>query len=86
MCTWVSYDVIIEFLDWLECYRNCCISTRNQRLFALKAFIKFALQEDPLLMATQIELDKIPIKKTPTKTVPFLSTVALKSAIATTKP
>jgi site-specific recombinase XerD len=81
-----SHGMISEFLDWIEHSRNCGISTRNQRLFALKSFMKFALQEDPLLMATQIELDKIPIKKTPSKTISFLTAAALKSLLQQPNP
>lgn len=43
----ISIDIfkqenIIAFLDWLEVSRNASISTRNQRLAALKSFSKYA--------------------------------------------
>lgn len=32
----MNYTMILEFLDWLQDFRNCSTSTRNQRLMALK--------------------------------------------------
>lgn len=37
-----SKENIIRFLEWLEKSRNVSISTRNQRLAALKSFGKYA--------------------------------------------
>ena len=35
-------DNILEYLDWLEAKRNNSVSSRNQRLFAIKSFFKSA--------------------------------------------
>lgn len=42
-----SKELIIEFLDWLENERNCSISTRNQRLAAIHAFLHYVQSEHP---------------------------------------
>ena len=38
----LTYENLSAFLGWLETTRNCSISTRNQRLAALKSFSIFA--------------------------------------------
>ena len=35
----VDRDVILNFLTWLEKARGCSVSTRNQRLMALRSFL-----------------------------------------------
>ncbi len=42
----LDYQLISEFLDWLEKERGCSISTRNQRLSALAAFALYAQNRD----------------------------------------
>ena len=38
-------ELVLTFLQWLEVEQNCIISTRNQRLSALKSFAKYVLGE-----------------------------------------
>lgn len=38
----LMYENITGFLDWLENIRKCSVSTRNQRLAALKSFSAYA--------------------------------------------
>jgi len=40
-------DLIVEFLDFLEADRGCSIRTRNQRLAALHAFMRYLQVEAP---------------------------------------
>ena len=42
----LTYDVIINFLDYLEAERNCSILTRNQRRAVLSSFAKYASQNN----------------------------------------
>lgn len=60
----LSYDTLLEFLDWIEKVRGCCISTKNQRLSALLSFSKYAQNRD-LAAATvfRTSVMKIPMKK-----------------------
>lgn len=60
----LTADTVSEFLDSLETQRGCSISTRNNRLAAIKAFIAYAAAMDIMIAAVQIELDKVPKKKT----------------------
>jgi len=77
----LNHVLISEFLDWLQCYRKCSISTRNHRLAALKSLFKYAAQEDPSLMMTYMELSKIPLKRTPVPTIPYMSEKALSALL-----
>lgn len=52
-----------NFLDWLETTRECSISTRNQRLAALKSFYTYAANRDITVVSYVGEIDKIPAKQ-----------------------
>ena len=41
--------LVEDFLLWIETKRNCCISTRNQRLAAIHAFYKYLQMEQPIV-------------------------------------
>ena len=63
----VSFDAVTEdsicgFLDKLES-RGCSVSTRNQRLAALRAFLAFAAQEDVSCIAVLARAQRVPKKK-----------------------
>ena len=60
----LTADTISAFLESLETERGCSISTRNNRLAAIKAFIAYAAAMDITAVAVQTELDKVPKKKT----------------------
>jgi len=81
--TFDRFDHIIigRFLDWLESQRECSVSTRNHRLAALKSFFKYAAQEDPSLMMTYVELGRVPVKRTPSPTITYLSEKALSTLL-----
>ena len=51
-----NVDLIEEFLSWLETEKNNSISTRNQRLAAIRAFSKYVRTKYPEFM---FELQKI---------------------------
>src|SRR5574344_2864838 len=42
-----SPELVREYLSWLEHDRGCSISTRNQRLAALRSFFKYVSVETP---------------------------------------
>ncbi len=78
----ISFDhlnatTICSFLDWLQENRGCGVSTRNQRLAALKSFIKYTGVMDCTYVALYAELAKVPIKKEASKIVKFLSEKAM---------
>lgn len=64
----LTADMILAFLDYLETERGCSVSTRNNRLAAIRAFVGYAADRDITTVSIQGELKKVPIKK-PDKTV-----------------
>jgi len=54
---------IESFLDWLETTRKCSVSTRNQRLAAIKSFYTYASNRDVTVVSYAQEVNKIPIKQ-----------------------
>jgi len=71
-------EVVLGFLHWIEKERNCCASTRNQRLAALHAFFRYAQLEEPLLLASCQRILAIPFKKHEQPVVRHLSPDALR--------
>jgi site-specific recombinase XerD len=59
----ITADTILAYLDHLESERNCSISTRNNRLAAIRAFLKFAAARDVTTVVQLNELKKVPVKK-----------------------
>ncbi|WP_339310932.1 tyrosine-type recombinase/integrase [Paenibacillus sp. FSL M7-0896] len=72
-------SLVTEFLEWIECIRNCSTSTRNQRLAALKSFFKYAGIRNPARIACSMEINNIPSKRVPATIVEFLTENALKT-------
>lgn len=69
----LTHDLIIEFLDWIEQERNCTISTRNQRMVALYSFFRYVQKEAPENLYGIQKILNIPNKKGPKTIVPFLT-------------
>ncbi len=59
----VDADTVRSFLQYLEDVRNCCISTRNQRLAAIRSLAHFIAKRSPEHIAWSTELCSIPFKK-----------------------
>ena len=80
---------IVSFLEWLESDRNASVSTRNQRLAALKSFCKYASVNSIEYMDVFQQILDVKPKKGTSKTVDYLSVDAvsalLKQPDATTK-
>ena len=64
-----SPGLIREFLVWLEQDRHCGISTRSQRLAALRAFFKYVEVEPPEHMLLYQKIINIPYTKQEKATV-----------------
>lgn len=73
--------LIGEFLSWLGEKRHCNVSTQNQRLAALKSLFKYAAQRDISLVASYLELSKVPLKRAPGSPVRYLSENALEALL-----
>lgn len=82
----LSKEVVLDFLNWLETNRGCSISTRNQRLMALRAFLNFAGNNNCAYVSLALSLANIPVKNGHAKTVDFLSETALKTFLEQPNP
>ena len=69
----IDRDTILGFLNWLENVRKCSVSTRNQRLMALRSFLVFAGQIDCTQTALYLSACNIPSKEAHGRVVEFLT-------------
>jgi len=74
----LSNKLISSFLEWLENKRNCCISSRNQRLAAVHSFFRYVQSEEPSGIFHFQKIIAIPIKKTKKAVVEHLAPEAMK--------
>lgn len=65
----LTSETVLAFLDYLETERGCSVTTRNNRLAAVRAFIEYASDRDITVASILCELRKVPVKKAPGKTV-----------------
>lgn len=73
----MNEENVIGFLDWLEQSRHCSISSRNQRLAALKAFCNYVIRKSPEESFLCQDVLRIRVKKTPQKSIEYLSVNAV---------
>jgi len=73
----LSQDCVLSFLEWLETERRCGVSTRNQRLAAIKAFCRYLIRKDPALGNFCQQILNIRAKKTAQADVAYLTTDAI---------
>jgi integrase/recombinase XerD len=78
----INKDIVLEFLEWLERERKCSVSSRNQRLAALRSFFNYAGIIDCVNLMSSLSISKIPKKKQVSKIVDYLSENALKALLA----
>lgn len=77
-------DIMVkEFLLWLEIDRNCSISTRNQRLVALRTFAKYSQVESPQNMAICQKIIFIEAKKAAKPQISYLCVDDVKTLLST---
>lgn len=79
----ITHEHIEDFLIWIETARGCSISTRNQRLSALKAFFKYVRTVCPehLFLCNQV-INDVHIKKAPKPVVKYLRKEAIELILA----
>ena len=82
----VDRDVILDFLTWLEKARGCSVSTRNQRLMALRSFLDFAGQIDCTQTSLYLSACNIPSKEAHGRIVEFLTEPALTALLQQPNP
>lgn len=69
----LSCDIVLNFLDHCENFRNNSIKTRNARLAAIKSFFQFVGYKDPAALGHALRIRQIPAKRTVRKVINFLS-------------
>lgn len=69
----LNADLILEFLHYLEEGRGNTVQTRNARLAAIRSFMKYASLRDPGSLVNTESLLAIPLKRTETHLVGYLS-------------
>lgn len=65
-------DNIGKFLEHMES-KGCTVSTRNQKLMALRSFVSYCALIEPIYQNTYSELAKFPLKKEGKKKMDFLT-------------
>ena len=76
-----SPGLIREYLSWLGHDRHCGISTKNQRLAALRAFFKYVEVESPQHMLLCQKIINIPYTKKEQASVCYLTTEEMSSIL-----
>lgn len=79
-------ELITEFLAWLESDRGCSVSTRNQRLAAIHAFFKYLQTESPEHIYLCQQILAIPLKRTHSKSIDYLTLDGIKYILAAPDP
>lgn len=69
----VTAELVLEYLDWLERARHCRISTRNQRLAALKSFYHYVASMQPEHLFECQRILGIPMKRLARRPMSFFS-------------
>lgn len=75
-------EFIADFLDWLENARHCSVSTRNQRLAALRAFAKYVRTRYPEYLLEAQKIIDLKTKKRPKPALPHLSPDVVRDILA----
>ena len=68
---------------WLETERKYSVGSRNQRMYAVKSFLKYAAEKDKTVMFVYLDVEAIPKKKDGrAKEIEFFSESALEVILA----
>lgn len=82
----LNRTLVSDFLDWLELQREVSVTTRNQRLAALKAFAHYVQYRNPEYLENCTDIITIRPKKHEKPVVPFLTEDELKALLAQPNP
>lgn len=77
----LTKEKVLEYLDWLETDKNCCVQTRNLRLAAIRAFFTYAASMDATVCPYLYDLKKIPKKKHERQIVSYMNEVAVSALL-----
>lgn len=77
----LSKDNVSGYMEWLQTERNCSDTTCNQRLMAIRSFVRYAAISDPANIYVQADIGKVPVRKCESRVVEFFSDNALKALL-----
>lgn len=77
---------ILAFLDYLEMERGCEPRTRNARLAAIRAFMRYVSQQEPTALALSSRVLAIPMKRFDRPLVGFLTKPELEAVLNANDP
>jgi site-specific recombinase XerD len=75
-------DRVAAFLAWIEEHRGCSLATRNQRLAAVRAFVRYLETAAPEFLHQWQQLLAMRRKRQPKPAIDYLTLAALKRLLA----
>ena len=78
----INRDVVVDYLKYLELVKKNSISTRNQRLAAIKSFYNYLALEEIEYLPLCNEILSIKMKKNNQETVKYLSKEGIKEILS----
>ena len=75
--SFLTKNVILEFLTWLEETRGYSLSSRNQRFVILRTFCKWLATENPKYLNLSEDISEVKLKKAPKPIMTYLSVEAM---------
>lgn len=82
----LNRNLVSDFLDWLEVQRKVSVTTRNQRLAAMKAFAHYVQYRNPEYLENCTDIIAMRPKKHEKPVIPFLTEEELKALLAQPDP
>ncbi|MBO2527708.1 MAG: integrase [Clostridiales bacterium] len=82
----LNRNLVSDFLDWLEVQRKVSVTTRNQRLAAMKAFAHYVQYRNPEYLENCTDIIAMRPKKHEKPVIPFLTEEELKTLLAQPDP
>lgn len=82
----LNRNLVSDFLDWLEAQRKVSVTTRNQRLAAMKAFAHYVQYRNPKYLENCTDIITMRPKKHEKPVIPFLTEDELKALLAQPDP
>lgn len=82
----LNRNLASDFLDWLEAQRKVSVTTRNQRLAAMKAFAHYVQYRNPEYLENYTDIIAMRPKKHEKPVIPFLTEEELKALLTQPDP
>lgn len=82
----LNRNLVSDFLDWLEAQRKVSVTTRNQRLAAMKVFAHYVQYRNPEYLENCTDIITMRPKKHEKPVIPFLTEDELKALLAQPDP